>query len=132
MKVSRKKPDRLAGLRAIANEGENISFLHFLTLSPVFPCVFATDSELPRSAAGRSAAAFHRRRFGGYERRSRRMGRRAFNRRGTGLRRPGHAEETVARIMAAADAYAAGVPQHDDMTLVALRVSLPSGLGYDP
>jgi sigma-B regulation protein RsbU (phosphoserine phosphatase) len=41
------------------------------------------------------------------------------------------AEEIVSRIMAAADAYAAGAPQHDDMTLVALRVSLLSGHGYD-
>jgi hypothetical protein len=41
------------------------------------------------------------------------------------------AEEIVSRIIAAADAYAAGAPQHDDMTLVALRVSLHSGHGYD-
>jgi sigma-B regulation protein RsbU (phosphoserine phosphatase) len=31
-------------------------------------------------------------------------------------------EETIVRIMQAADAYAAGAPQHDDMTLVVLRV----------
>jgi phosphoserine phosphatase RsbU/P len=30
--------------------------------------------------------------------------------------------EVIARIMSAADAFAAGAPQHDDMTLVALRV----------
>ena len=36
-----------------------------------------------------------------------------------------NSEETIARIMQAADAYAAGAPQHDDMTLVVLRV-LPS------
>jgi sigma-B regulation protein RsbU (phosphoserine phosphatase) len=33
-----------------------------------------------------------------------------------------NSEETIARIMQAADAYAAGAPQHDDMTLVVLRV----------
>lgn len=42
------------------------------------------------------------------------------------------AEDTAARIMAAADAYAAGAPQHDDMTLVALRVNLPSAHSYTP
>ena len=34
------------------------------------------------------------------------------------------AAETITRIMAAADMFAAGAPQHDDMTLVALRVIL--------
>jgi sigma-B regulation protein RsbU (phosphoserine phosphatase) len=32
------------------------------------------------------------------------------------------AAEIIARIMAAADAFAAGAAQHDDMTWVALRV----------
>ena len=36
----------------------------------------------------------------------------------TGLR----SEQTIAKIMQAADAFAAGAPQHDDMTLVVLRV----------
>jgi sigma-B regulation protein RsbU (phosphoserine phosphatase) len=33
------------------------------------------------------------------------------------------AAETLARIMEAADRFAAGAPQHDDMTLVAMRVA---------
>ena len=33
------------------------------------------------------------------------------------------AEETIARLMQAADAFASGAPQHDDMTLVVLRVN---------
>jgi sigma-B regulation protein RsbU (phosphoserine phosphatase) len=32
------------------------------------------------------------------------------------------ASETLIRIMAAAEEFAAGAPQHDDMTLVVLRV----------
>ena len=35
-------------------------------------------------------------------------------------------EETVNRIMSAAHAFADGAPQHDDMTVVALHVSLAS------
>jgi phosphoserine phosphatase RsbU/P len=31
-------------------------------------------------------------------------------------------QETIARIMQAADAFTAGAPQHDDMTLVVLRM----------
>jgi sigma-B regulation protein RsbU (phosphoserine phosphatase) len=31
-------------------------------------------------------------------------------------------EDLVARLMAGADAFAAGAPQHDDMTLLVLRV----------
>ena len=33
-----------------------------------------------------------------------------------------HAYEAMSRILAAAEAFAAGIPQHDDMTLVVLRV----------
>jgi len=33
-----------------------------------------------------------------------------------------NSEEAIVRIMQEADAYAAGAPQHDDMTLVVLRV----------
>jgi len=33
-----------------------------------------------------------------------------------------HADALIARIMQAADGFAAGAPQHDDMTLVILRV----------
>jgi serine phosphatase RsbU (regulator of sigma subunit) len=33
------------------------------------------------------------------------------------------AAETIARIMEAADQFAAGAPQHDDMTLVVMRVA---------
>jgi sigma-B regulation protein RsbU (phosphoserine phosphatase) len=36
------------------------------------------------------------------------------------LERP--AAETIARIMQAADRFAAGAPQHDDMTLVVMKV----------
>jgi hypothetical protein len=36
MRVFRKKQNRLAGPRAFANGRENIIFLHFPTLSPVF------------------------------------------------------------------------------------------------
>jgi sigma-B regulation protein RsbU (phosphoserine phosphatase) len=32
------------------------------------------------------------------------------------------AQEMITRIMAAADTFAAGAPQHDDMTLVVARV----------
>jgi hypothetical protein len=33
--------------------------------------------------------------------------------------------DTIARIMQAADVFAAGAPQHDDMTLVVMRVLQP-------
>lgn len=36
-----------------------------------------------------------------------------------------NASDTIARIMQAADAFAAGAPQHDDMTLVVMRVLQP-------
>jgi len=33
------------------------------------------------------------------------------------------AEQMIERLMAAADAFTAGAPQHDDMTLVVVKVS---------
>jgi len=52
----------------------------------------------------------------------RRMGRRRAGAGGARIAgRP--AAETIARIMEAADRFAAGAPQHDDMTLVAMRVA---------
>ena len=37
------------------------------------------------------------------------------------------AEETIEQVMCAADDFASGAKQHDDMTLVVLRVHLTQG-----